>query len=116
MPISQPIRDMLVPLGDDTYFWLSQYGGPLSYWGIRNAFRRVFQQAGLQGPKLGPHILRHTFATEYCRSGGNIRALQTIMGHERLATTMIYVHLAGQDVRADHAAHSPVQTLGLKGL
>ena len=38
------------------------------------------------------------------------------MGHNRIETTMIYVHLAGTDVLADHEIHSPVRSLGLVGV
>ena len=42
----------------------------------------------------GPHALRHTFATNYIRAGGGVRQLQVILGHQRIETTMVYVHLA----------------------
>ena len=54
-----------------------------------------------------------TLGTEYCRLGGNVRALQAIMGHERLDTTMRYVHLAGQAIAEDHAKSSPFTNLVL---
>ena len=83
----------------------------MSYRGIQGTYKRILKGAGLTGQKLGPHLLRHTFATEYCRAGGNLRVLQEIMGHESIDTTMIYVHLAGRQVAEDHAVHSPVRSL-----
>jgi integrase/recombinase XerD len=71
----------------------------------------MFADAGITGRKTGPHTLRHTFGTMYVRSGGNLTALQKIMGHTDIKTTMIYVTLATSDVAADHARHSPVHTL-----
>lgn len=59
----------------------------------------------------GPRILKHSFATEYCRAGGNVRVLQAIMGHERLETTMIYVHLADLAIAQDHARCCPFTRL-----
>ncbi len=109
VPISPELTILLMSLGDDNFFWTGPGGHPLTYWGVKNAFRRVFQRAGLKGPKLGPHTLRHTFATEYCRAGGNVRVLQSIMGHESLSTTMIYVHSAGLAVSQDHARCSPLR-------
>ena len=111
VPVSPQVRDMLVRLGDGSNFWLGSRGGRLTYWGLKRAFRRVLLRAGLQGRKLGAHTLRHTFATEYCRGGGNVTALQAILGHQRLATTMIYVHLAGLAVAEDHAVYSPFNRL-----
>ena len=114
VPISPQVRDMLLPLGNNTHFWLGYRGSPLTRWGLKQAFRRIFKRAGLKGHKLGPHTLRHTFATEYCRAGGNVRVLQEIMGHERLETTMVYVRLAELAVAQDHAQHSPFKHLILE--
>ena len=112
LPITPELRVMLMSLGDDAYYWLSYTTWlPLTYDGLKRVFTRVLKRAGVVGPKLGPHLLRHTFGTEYCRSGGNVRILQEIMGHERLETTMIYVHLAGAAVAQDHARHSPFRQL-----
>ena len=80
---------------------------------MKRVYNRLFRRAGITGSKLGPHTLRHTFGTSYIRSGGGVRQLQYILGHERIETTMIYVHLAGQDVQADHAKHSPARVMGL---
>jgi site-specific recombinase XerD len=40
------------------------------------------------------HALRHTFASHYIMSGGNILALQKILGHSDLKMTLVYSHLA----------------------
>ena len=46
--------------------------------------------------RLGPHILRHTFATALLSKGENLRNIQTLMNHKSLATTAKYLHT--QDV------------------
>lgn len=50
---------------------------------------------------MSPHRLRHTFATEYLRRGGNIRRLQQILGHESLASTQIYTQVMTEELRED---------------
>ena len=40
------------------------------------------------------HVLRHTFAAHFMMSGGNILALQKILGHHDIKMTMRYAHLA----------------------
>ena len=42
---------------------------------------------------LTMHVARHTFATEYLRNGGHVHVLQQLMGHSKITTTMIYVHV-----------------------
>ena len=102
----------LLQLGEGEHIWIGQRG-PLTTYGIKQVYRRLFLRAGIGGPKLGAHTLRHTFATMYLRTGGGTRQLQDILGHNKIETTMIYVHLAGNDVAEDHALHSPALTMGL---
>ena len=42
---------------------------------------------------LTMHVARHTFATEYLRRGGHVHVLKELMGHSKINTTMIYVHV-----------------------
>lgn len=46
---------------------------------------------------LSMHIGRHTFATSYIKSGGDITYLQVLLGHTKLQTTMIYTHISQDD-------------------
>jgi len=113
VPVSPQVRELLLRLGEDRCIWVGRVGR-LTDEGLKQVFSRLFTRAGLIGRKLGgPHVLRHTFGTFYIRAGGNVSVLQIILGHEDLATTMIYVHLAAGDVVADHAQHSPIRSLGL---
>lgn len=59
------------------------------------------QRVGLQGVAT-PHRLRHAYATHLLESGVDIRAVQDILGHVDVATTMIYTHPStrGVHVRA----------------
>lgn len=48
---------------------------------------------------LTTHVFRHTFATEFLRRGGHIEVLQRLLGHSKIATTMIYVHVDDNRLR-----------------
>jgi len=66
-----------------------------------NAFRQQFtkyvREAGL--PEwVTPHVLRHSFATFYLRSGGNVFHLQKALGHANIQQTAIYTHVVDEDV------------------
>jgi site-specific recombinase XerD len=83
--------------------------GPLDAMGLARIVRRCFRRAGIsQG---GAHVLRHTFARMYLRSGGDVFTLQRIMGHASLSTTRVYLELELGDVVAAHARYSPIVRL-----
>ncbi|MES2485474.1 MAG: site-specific integrase [Bacteroidota bacterium] len=47
------------------------------------------------------HVARHTFATNFLRSGGKVEHLQQLLGHSKIATTMLYVHLLSEESNAE---------------
>ena len=106
VPVSPSVREMLDGLGDSEHIWVSRRG-PMSRSAVQMVVNRIFPRAGLTGPKLGPHVLRHTFATHYVAHGGSLAHLQRILGHASITTTEIYLHLSVSALRSDHAAHSP---------
>ncbi len=54
----------------------------------------LLQQAGCRPLQRAWHALRHTFASHYMMNGGNLLALQQLLGHASLAMTLVYSHLA----------------------
>ena len=69
--------------------------------GLRSLFRhhRVLSQVR----QANPHRFRHTFGSDMARAGMSLPALQHLMGHAQIATTMLYVQLAPQDVWREYA-------------
>ena len=108
VPVSPSVRKMLDGLGDSHHIWVSRKG-PMTRSAVQMALRRIFPRAGLSGPKLGPHLLRHTFATHYVDGGGSLAHLQRILGHASISTTEIYLHLSVSGLQSDHAEHSPAR-------
>lgn len=48
-----------------------------------------------------PHAFRHSFAVKYIKAKGDIRVLQKLLGHSKLATTEKYLDYVGEDIKAD---------------
>lgn len=68
---------------------------PLSYESIRSVYEKARKKAGVK-KGAGLHTLRHSFATHLLEAGYDIRKIQVLMGHARLTTTMIYLHVSSE--------------------
>lgn len=91
--------------GENTPIFSTTDGNPMT----RDTWSRRMQMYSCKlGVKVKPYDLRHAFALEYLRNGGNALALQRIMGHTDLNMTKRYVALTHGDLKEQHNTASPV--------
>jgi site-specific recombinase XerD len=91
--------------------FLTRQGEQLKKRHVETILERLAKKAGLTGVRVSPHTLRHTFATNFIRNGGDVFSLQRILGHASIETCMIYVHLGGRHLQEAMMRFSPVDNL-----
>jgi integron integrase len=74
--------------------------------GLQKAVRQAARRAGIVKP-VGPHTLRHCFATHLLENHYDIRTVQELLGHKDVKTTMIYTHVLN---RGGLAVQSPLDS------
>lgn len=81
------------------FLLVNLYGGiarPLSRRAIENLVTK-YTAAFAQGEGMSPHKLRHSFAADFVRNGGNIVLLRDQLGHSNIETTSLYTNLSNKD-------------------
>lgn len=93
--------------GADAYVFLSiRRGQPISRVMVFNIVKDLAERAGIK-KTVSPHTLRHSFATHLLEGGANLRAIQCMLGHEKIATTEIYTHIDRSRLREEIVLHHP---------
>ena len=116
-------KDRIVPLSDFIAKGLKKYldvekphiwlfngrdaDGRYSSKGLNWVMREALKKAGIK-KEVSLHTLRHSYATHLLEEGVNILLIKKLLGHAKIETTMIYLHVAQCPIAS---AHSPLDTL-----
>ena len=119
-------KERLVPMHDAAIFalnkWMNARGDTDSKYVFpsngksghitRDGFFKILKKcavlSGISPNRVSPHVLRHSFASHLLAGGANLRAIQTMLGHEDISTTQIYTHVMPEKLKETVSNHHPL--------
>lgn len=91
------MQEALAISGESPTVFVTERGIPWTHWALTSAFHRAAHLADLG--VIGPHILRHTFASRLVMAGVDLRTVQELLGHKDIKQTLRYTHLSSDHKR-----------------
>jgi len=95
-----------IATGHEDYVFLNNRGKQLTRMMIFTIVKKYTEKSGIK-KNISPHTFRHSFATHLLQGGADLRAIQTMLGHESISTTEIYMHIDKDFVRQEIIQHHP---------
>ncbi len=92
---------------DEHALLLNARGGRLTARGVQQRVSKHVLEAA-SSSRITPHSLRHTFATHLLDGGADLRSIQTLLGHQSLATVGIYTHVTTSRMKQVYTAAHPL--------
>ena len=95
-----------IETGHEDFVFLNNRGKQLTRMMIFTIVKKHTEKSGIK-KNISPHTFRHSFASHLLQGGANLRAIQTMLGHESISTTEIYMHIDRDFVRQEIIQHHP---------
>ncbi len=92
--------------GYEDFIFISKRGKNISRIMVFHFIKELAERIQLQ-KNISPHTFRHSFATHLLEGGANLRAIQSMLGHESIGTTEIYTHIDRNRLRSEIIEHHP---------
>lgn len=100
--------DVRTPDNSKYVFPSNSASGHITRDGFFKILKKCATLAGISPNRVTPHVLRHSFASHLLAHGANLRAIQTMLGHEDISTTQIYTHVLPEKLTQVVSEHHPL--------
>lgn len=90
------VRPLLIKTEEEKILFINANGQKMTRQGFWKILKQYKSQAKIE-KELNPHVIRHSFAVHKLQQGVELKEVQEILGHTDIASTQIYMHMAGLD-------------------
>ncbi len=112
------VREQHIPgeteLKDNKWLFPSKTSnsGHLTRQRFAQILKDLAKDAKIDDGRVSPHVLRHAFATHLLSNGADLRSVQKMLGHADIATTQIYTHILGENLKETVEEKHPLSKTG----
>ncbi len=100
------VRNSMLETGTEDVLFVNCSGQPMSRQGFWKLIKYYAKKAGIDAD-ITPHTLRHSFAAHLVENGADLHAVQEMLGHSDISTTLIYANMGHSHIRDEYSKAHP---------
>lgn len=101
-----PVRESMLSTGTENVLFVNCEGSAMSRQGFWKLIKHYAKKAGIESD-ITPHTLRHSFAAHLVENGADLHAVQEMLGHSDISTTLIYANMGHSKIRDEYQKAHP---------
>ena len=100
------VRPQMISVPDEQALFVNVSGGRMSRQGFWKIVKHYSQAAGIE-KDITPHTLRHSFAIHLIENGADVHAVQEMLGHADISSTLFYSHMLKKELKDIYSKSHP---------
>lgn len=100
------VRPLLIKTEEEESLFINTNGQKMTRQGFWKILKQYKDEAKIE-KELTPHTIRHSFAVHMLQNGAELKSIQELLGHTDVASTMMYTHMTGINLKDEYSKAHP---------